>query len=358
MKNATFRQLRVFNEVAKNLSFVRAAENLHLTPPAITMQVKELEGHVGLPLFERNGKKVSLTTAGEYMLVYARRILSTLKDAEDAALRLQRLEIGQLTIGMVSTAKYFIPRLLVAFRDEHPGIEVKLAVGNREQLVQMLRDNDVDIAIMGRPPKDMATRAEPFAAQPHVFIAPPDHPVCRVGHPTPSTLSQFNFIIREEGSGTRAAMEKFFGSAGIQPAQTLEMQSNETIKQAVMAGMGLSFVSLHVLELELKNKLITVLDVPGTPVVRGWNVVHTLSKMLSPAAEAFRYFMLEQGEAFLSEHFGALTPNMFPIDQATQDAKSTAQSKKTRVVTAKAPAAPKPATKRASSTAKDNKPQP
>ncbi len=317
MKNATFRQLRVFNEVAKNLSFVRAAENLHLTPPAITMQVKELEGHVGLPLFERNGKKVSLTTAGEYMLVYARRILSTLKDAEDAALRLQRLEIGQLTIGMVSTAKYFIPRLLVAFRNEHPGIDVKLAVGNREQLVQMLRDNEVDIAIMGRPPKDMATRAEPFAAQPHVFIAPPDHPVCRVGHPTASTLSQFNFIIREEGSGTRAAMEKFFRDAGIQLTHTLEMQSNETIKQAVMAGMGLSFVSLHVLELELKNKLVTVLDVPGTPVVRSWNVVHTLSKMLSPAAEAFRYFMLEQGEAFLSQHFGSLTPNLEPRGSAS-----------------------------------------
>ena len=327
MKNATFRQLRVFNEVAKNLSFVRAAESLHLTPPAITMQVKELEGHVGLPLFERNGKKVSLTTAGEYMLVYARRILSTLKDAEDAALRLQRLEVGQLTIGMVSTAKYFIPRLLVAFRDEHPGIEVKLAVGNREQLVQMLRDNEVDIAIMGRPPKDMATRAEPFAAQPHVFIAPPDHPVCGIGHPTPSTLTQFNFIVRENGSGTRAAMEKFFQEHRSHPTQTMEMQSNETIKQAVMAGMGLSFLSLHTLELELKNKLVTVLDVPGAPVVRAWNVVHTLSKVLSPAAEAFRYFMLEQGEAFLSEHFGDLIPSLLPQGQNTKTRQRRAPAK-------------------------------
>lgn len=336
MKNATFRQLRVFNEVAKNLSFVRAAETLHLTPPAITMQVKELEGHVGLPLFERNGKKVSLTTAGEYMLVYARRILSTLKDAEDAALRLQRLEIGQLTIGMVSTAKYFIPRLLVEFRDEHPGIDVKLAVGNREQLVQMLRDNEVDIAIMGRPPKDMSTRAEPFAAQPHVFIAPPNHPICGVGHPDPSTLVPFHFIVREEGSGTRAAMEKFFLEHRSRPTQTMEMQSNETIKQAVMAGMGLSFLSLHTLELELKNKLVTVLDVPGSPVVRAWNVVHTLSKMLSPAAEAFRYFMLERGEAFLSEHFGPWTPLLSPSVSAT----SVKQTRAAPRVTSPRPTAP------------------
>lgn len=162
MKNTTFRQLRVFSEVAKQLSFARAAENLHLTPPAVTMQVKELEGRVGVPLFERNGKQVSLTTAGEYILVHARKILSTLKDAEDVVARLQRLEVGQLTIGMVSTAKYFVPPLLAQFQREHEGIEIKLLVSNREQLVKMLHGNEVDIAIMGRPPKDLATRAEPF----------------------------------------------------------------------------------------------------------------------------------------------------------------------------------------------------
>ncbi|MDP3131949.1 MAG: LysR family transcriptional regulator, partial [Burkholderiaceae bacterium] len=137
MRNATFRQLRVFNEVARHLSFARAAEALHLTPPAVTMQIKELEGHVGLPLFERSGRKVSLTTAGEYMLVYARRVLATLKDAEDTAARLQHLETGTLTIGMVSTAKYFLPRLLGAFKREHEGIEIRLAVSNRERLVNM-----------------------------------------------------------------------------------------------------------------------------------------------------------------------------------------------------------------------------
>ncbi len=303
MKNATFRQLRVFSEVAKHLSFSKAAQALHLTPPAVTMQIKELEGHVGMPLFQRDGRQVTLTTPGEYMLVYARRMLSTLKDAEDAAARLQRLEIGTLTIGMVSTAKYFLPRLLAAFRLEHGGVEVKLAVGNREQLVQMLQRNELDIAIMGRPPKELATRAEPFAAHPHVFVAPVGHPLLAQGFQSVEALRPYPFILREEGSGTRAALHKFFTAARFEPNVAMEMASNETIKQAVMAGMGLSFLSLHTLGLELDNKLIDILDVQGAPVVRAWNVVHTLSKMLSPAAEAFRYFVLERGEAYLAEHF-------------------------------------------------------
>ena len=217
MKDATFRQLRVFSEVAKHLSFSKAAQALHLTPPAITMQVKELEGHVGLPLFERSGRQVALTTAGEYMLVFARRMLSTLKDAEDTAARLQRLEVGTLTIGMVSTAKYFLPRLLAEFRREHGGIEVKLAVGNREQLVRMLQANELHIAIMGRSPKELATRAEPFAAHPHVFVAPVDHPLLAQGLQTVEALRSYPFILPEQGSGTRAAVEKFFATARFAP---------------------------------------------------------------------------------------------------------------------------------------------
>jgi len=304
MKNATFRQLRVFSEVARQLSFSKAALAMHLTPPAVTMQIKELESHVGLPLFERSGRQVALTTAGEYMLVYARKILATLKDAEDAAARLQKLEIGTLTIGMVSTAKYFLPRLLAEFQREHEGIEVKLIVGNREQLLKMLQGNEVDIAIMGRPPKEMATRAEPFAAHPHVFVAPVDHPLLRRGQLDVPSLQPYSFIVREQGSGTRAAMEKFFADASFEPKVTMEMSSNETIKQAVMAGMGLSFLSLHTIGLELDNQLVAILDVQGSPVVRAWNVVHTLSKLLSPPAEAFRYFILERGEVFLAEQYG------------------------------------------------------
>lgn len=304
MRNATFRQLRVFSEVARQLSFAKAARALHLTPPAVTMQVRELEGHVGMPLFDRSGRSVTLTTAGEYMLVYTRKMLATLKDAEDTAARLLKLEVGTLTIGMVSTAKYFLPHLLAQFRREHEGIEIRLAVGNREQLVQMLHANEVDIAIMGRPPKELATRAEPFAAHPHVFVAPVGHPLTQAGLLTPEALRGQGFILREEGSGTRAALEKFLLQTRVEPRVTMEMASNETIKQAVIAGMGLSFLSLHTLGLELDNRLIALLPIEGAPVVRAWNVVHTLAKLLSPAAEAFRYFVLEHGEDYLREHFG------------------------------------------------------
>jgi DNA-binding transcriptional LysR family regulator len=306
MKNATFRQLRVFNEVARHLSFAKAAKALNLTPPAVTMQVKDLEAQIGLALFERQGRQVSLTTPGEYMLVYARKLLATLKDAEDAAARLKQAEAGTLTIGMVSTAKYFLPRMLAEFRREHEHVEIRLAEGNREKLVGMLRANEVDIAVMGRPPRELATRAEPFAAHPHVFVAAPSHPLAREGgRVAVEALRPHDFIVREEGAGTRAAMEAFFADARLEPRVVMQMSSNETIKQAVAADMGLSFLSLHTLQLELEKGLLVVLDVEGAPVLRAWNVVHTLSKVLSPAAEAFRYYMLEHGEAFLARNFAA-----------------------------------------------------
>ena len=303
MKNATFRQLRVFNEVARHLSFSKAAQSLHLTPPAVTMQIKELEGHVGLPLFDRGGRKISLTTTGEYMLVYVRKILATVKDAEDATARLKKLEMGSLTIGMVSTATYFLPHLLAEFKREHAGIDVRLVVGNRRQLVRMLELSEVDIAIMGRPPEQMATRAEPFAAHPHVFIAAPDYPLIGVGEVTVADLLGAPFVMREQGSGTRAALEEFFQRQSIELSVAMEADSNEIIKQAVMAGMGISFLSLHTLGLELDNGLLRIIPVEGAPVVRRWNCVHTLAKMLSPAAESFRYFVLERGEEFLATQF-------------------------------------------------------
>jgi LysR family transcriptional regulator, low CO2-responsive transcriptional regulator len=303
MKNLTFRQLRVFTEVARHLSFARAAETLHLTPPAVTMQVKELESAVGLPLFERHGRKVSLTTAGEYFLVYAKRLLATVKEAQDAMARFQKLEAGLLTVGLVSTAKYFVPHLLARFRREHPGVDVRLQVTqNREQLVELMRANEVDVAIMGRPPKEIATRAEPFAAHPLVFVAPPAHPLHRIGHPPLAALEPYTLLVREPESGTRSAMAAFFAKHRFEPRETMEMSSNETIKQAVMADMGIALLSLHTVGLELRNHLLAIVHVEGTPIMRTWNVVHLMSRVLSPAAEAFRYFMLEHGEAHLAEH--------------------------------------------------------
>ncbi len=301
--NVTFRQLRVFAEVAQQGSMARAAETLHLTPPAVSMQIKEIESQVGLPLFDRQGRTVVLSTAGEYFLVHAKRLLAALKEADDAMARLKRVERGLLTIGMVSTAKYFVPHLLARFHEDHPGVDVRLrVVGNREQLVALMQTGDADLSIMGRPPREISTRSENFATHPLVFVAPPGHPLLKTPNAPVEALAAYDFIAREHGSGTRSAMEGFFGEHHIAPRISMEMSSNETIKQAVIAGMGLSFLSLHTVGLEIRSGLLKVLDIAGTPVMRMWNIVHLGSKVLSPAAEAFRYFMIEQGAAFLRAH--------------------------------------------------------
>ena len=307
--NITFRQLRVFAEVAQQGSMIRAAETLHLTPPAVSMQIKEIESQVGLPLFDRHGRQVSLSTAGEYFLVHAKRLLANLKEADDAMARFKKLEHGLLTIGIVSTAKYFVPQLLARFHEEHPGIEVRLrVVGNREQLVTMMQAGEVDVSVMGRPPKEISTHAEAFAAHPLVFVCPTGHPLLNVGSPPVSALDGCAFIVREPGSGTRTAMETFFAEHRFKPRITMEMSSNETIKQAVMAGMGVSFLSLHTIGLEVRSGLMQLLDIAGTPVMRMWHVVHLQSKVLSPAAEAFRYFIIERAQTHLQAHDAALLP--------------------------------------------------
>lgn len=301
--NLSFRQLRVFLEVAQRGGITAAANALHLTPPAVSMQIKELENQVGLQLFDRNGRTLGLSTAGEYFVVHAKRMLGALRDADNAMARFKKLEHGLLTVGMVSTAKYFVPRLLALFRQEHPGIEVRLTVANnRESLMAQMEAGEVDLSIMGRPPPELSTRSEAFAAHPLVFVAPPGHPLMRIGHPPLKALAGYPFIVREQGSGTRSAMESFFAEQRFEPQITMEMSSNEAIKQAVMADMGISFLSLHTLGLELRLGLLQRVDVEGTPVMRTWHVVHLQSKVLSPAAEAFRYFVIERGEALLVEH--------------------------------------------------------
>ena len=171
MKNVSLRQLRVFASVAKHLSFARAAEELNLSPPAVSMQIKELEVEVGLPLFDRTSRKVSLTTVGEYLLAYTRRVLAAMRDAEDVVARFRGLKTGVLDVGMVSTAKYFVPRMLAQFRDEHPGVEIRLQVcNNRDEVVTLMQQGGVELAIMGRPPQSWPTRAEPFAMHPHVLV--------------------------------------------------------------------------------------------------------------------------------------------------------------------------------------------
>lgn len=306
--NVTFRQLRVFAEVARTGSVQRAAEALHLTAPAVSMQVKEVESQVGLPLFDRGGRRLSLNTAGEYFLVYARRLLGTLKEAEDAMARFTRMESGVLTVGMVSSAKYFLPGLLARFHAEHPAVEVRLRLGNRAQLATLMAANEVDMAIMGRPPQGFPNRSEPFSLHPHGLITAPDHPFAQAEHVPAAMLAREPFIVREAGSGTRAALMEYLERWQLEPMFVMEMDSTEAIKQAVMAGMGVSLVSLHTIGLEWRNGLLAAPPVEGLPLIRRWHVVNTAGKLLSPAAEALRYFVLEHGEAHLAAMFNEAGP--------------------------------------------------
>lgn len=301
MKHVTLRQLKVFEAVARHLSFSRAAEELHLTQPAVSMQVKQLEEQAGLPLTEMVGKKVFLTAAGEEVARHARLVAQQLRQADEALAAMRGVRGGSLSLGIISTAKYFAPRLLAAFGHRKPGVELRLSVANRETIIRQLADNEIDLAIMGAPPLDFATCAQAFAEHPLIIIATPEHPLCACRDVTPEQLSKETFLIREPGSGTRATMERFFADMGIDPQRTLEFTSNETIKQAAMAGLGLAFISRHAIGLEFAVGLITPLPVKGTPVARRWYVVHRAEKNLFPAAIAFRDFLLEEGAALLDE---------------------------------------------------------
>lgn len=278
---------------------------MHLSAPAISMQMKDLEEDLGMPLFAKRGRGLVLTSAGEYFLVYARRVLIALKETEDMMLKLKGMEIGTLNIGLVSTAKYIAPHLLARFRLEHPGIKLVIHVRNRDQLIGLLREAAIDVAIMGKPPKDLDVRAEAFANNPHAFICSPDHPLAQERTVNLAQLDSEEILIREQGSGTRTVMENFFEVGRFRPLSTLEMSTTETIKQAVMAGLGISFVSLHAVGLETKHGVLRILAVEGTPVIRVWHLVSRGGRPASLAAEAFRYFVLEQGNALLQDLFGA-----------------------------------------------------
>jgi DNA-binding transcriptional LysR family regulator len=300
--------MRVFAVVAHNLSFTRAARELHLTQPAVSQQVKLLETDVGLPLFEQIGRKVQLTSAGVELLRYAEQMLDLVREAGEALAAMRGLKRGVLKLGAVSTAKYFAPSLLAAFTAGYPEVRIKFTVGNREEIIQQLAANEIDLVIMGRPPRELDTIAEPFAKHPLVIIAAPDHPLAKKHRIQLKELSSENFLIREDGSGTRASLEHVFRDHGATYRASMEVSSNETIKQAVMAGMGVSFISMHTLGLELKARKLVTLDVVGLPLVRDWFVIHLREKRLSPIAAAFRGFLLERGAAIIKEAVGLDLP--------------------------------------------------
>jgi len=299
MKRVTLRQLRIFDAVARHLSFSRAAKELHLTQPAVSMQIKQIEQTAGQPLFEHLGKKIFLTEAGRALLGHARAVLRELEEAQQSLAALQGVNQGTLDITLISTAKYFAPRFLAQFCDLYPGVKLKLAVNNRAQLLQRLLDNEIELAIMGHPPQGLGIVAEPFAHNPHAIIACPNHPLAGKRRIPFRALSSENFLVREPGSGTRMLMERVFRDHGMSVNAAMEISSDETIKQAAMVGMGIGFLSLHTVELELQTGRLVMLDVVEMPIMRKWYIVHGKDKRLSPVARAFREFLLTRAASAL-----------------------------------------------------------
>lgn len=292
MLHLTLRQLQVFEKVASHLNYSRAAEELYLSQPAVSMQIKQLEGHIGLPLFEQMGKKIFLTEAGRELFHYSRSISQQLAEMEALFDEMKGLGQGKLTLSVVNTANYFTPQLLAKFCQQHPNINVILHVANRDAVLKQLADNSTDLAIMGRPPDGLDVSAESFLENPLVVIAAPDHPLARLKHIKFAQLAQEKFLSRESGSGTRSAMERIFAQHHIQPRISMEMETNEAIKQAVQAGMGLGILSQHSIELELETKRLVVLNVEHFPLLRHWFVVFRSNKRLTSAALAFKAFLL------------------------------------------------------------------
>ena len=299
MLNISSRQLRIFVAAAKHLNFTRAAEEVHISPPAISMQIKEIESHLGTPLFNREKKNMYLSPAGEYFLNHARHILQTLNEAEKVIGQLKGNQIEIIKVGIISTAQYFLPQILKLFREKYGEFKIILEVRNREQLIDLLRDGKIDIAIMGLVPKEIDTKIYVIANHPHVFVAGANHSLSKLRKIDPQLLNDFDLITRESGSGTRAHMELFFQDNDIQPNIIMEMSSNESIKQSVIAELGISFVSKHTIANEVNEGQLQILDVKNTPIFRKWHVVTLNPMSLNRSVELLKDFILNQSQKIL-----------------------------------------------------------
>ncbi|MFV1993744.1 MAG: LysR substrate-binding domain-containing protein [Acidiferrobacterales bacterium] len=293
----TFRQLSVFEAVARHLSYTRAAEELFLSQPAVSMQIKQLEENLGIALFEKLGKRIFLTEAGREFQTYGRTISQQLNEVEAVLEDLKGMRKGRLVVSVASTANHFATRLLAAFSRQHKDITVHLDVTNRASLLRQLEANETDLVIMGMPPTNMHLATESFMENPLVVIAPPDHALAKQKAIPFTRLQQETFVVREPGSGTRIAMERFFGEHEVTLTTGMEMTSNEAIKQAVEAGLGLGIVSIHTLELELETRRLVILDAQPFPILRHWYIVHRQGKRLSPVARAFMEYVLSAGKS-------------------------------------------------------------
>ena len=308
MKHATLRQLKIFASVARHLSFARAAEELHLTQPAISGQIRKLEEHAGVPLFEQVGKKTHLTAAGADLVGIVHAIVEQFEAAENAMAQHKGVSGGRLKVAAISAGDYFLPRLLVEFIGRHPGVTLSFTVHNREGLLAHLGANLTDLAIMARPPADDDMVSEPFAPHPYVIVAAPTHPLAGTRQVDMARLVREPFVVRERGSDTWQSMQEAFGPHLADVQVALEITSTETLKQAVMAGLGIGFLSAHTVNQELRTKSLVVLDVAGFPHVQRWYVVHRRHKRLPPVAQAFKAFLRDEGAGLLARIMSPAAP--------------------------------------------------
>lgn len=292
----TIRQLQVFASVAKHLSYTRAAEELHLTQPAVSMQVKQLEKSVGLNLFEQIGKKIYLTEAGSVVLEHTISITSKLKSIENDLEQLKGIDGGRLAVCIASTVNYFATRLISRFSQAYPSVQISLDVTNRHELLKRLETNEPDLVLMGRPPSSADLTSTAFMDNPLVIIANPHHPLANESNIPIQRLTGEKFVLREQGSGTRSAMEEVFEKHHVKPSVSTQLSGNESIKQAVEAGLGLALVSFHTVDLELKANRLTTLDIQHFPILKKWHIGHRSGKHLSATARAFWDFVLEESK--------------------------------------------------------------
>ena len=299
LRQLTLKQLRGFNAVVNNGSISAAAKELHLTPPAVSLQIRELEKSVGVPLLERYDKGLSPTIVGKELLALAQQIESTLFEFGAIVNELKGVDHGVVSVGVVSTARYFAPTVLAEFIKIYPDIKLQLLVGNRKSTLEKLETMELDFAITGLPPDNFEVKSEYIGEHPQIIIASPGHPLANSSSISISELKQETFLLREPGSGTRAVADKLFARVKNFPRSGLEFGSNETIKQAVMAGMGIALISSHTVAAEITEKRLLVLDVKGLPINRKWFIVRHKNKRFLPSAKALWSFIVDQGRHYL-----------------------------------------------------------
>lgn len=298
--NITLKQLKILEAIAKQKSYTNAAKLLFISQPAISMQVKQMEREVGMPLFERNGKQVITTEVGEELLYCAQKIQQQLSQSSEVIKDLQGMKRGKLHLTMASTANYFAPQLIAAFHHDYPGAKVTLDVTNRTGLIDALDHNITDMVIMGKPPSRHRLTGIPFMDNPLVVIAAPTHPLANRSHIPLKELADEPLIVRERDSGTRIAAERFFAKHDLRLTTGMEMNRSEAIKQAVMAELGLGIVSQHTIEMELTLKRLTTLNVEDFPINRKWYIVHREEKRFSAIPEAFMNHVLKNAEQLIN----------------------------------------------------------